>query len=611
MAKQTVQEYLGPFLLALLVGTIAGFGAVVFRSMIFWGQHILWPAGANFTAQVEQASWWWIIAVPTVMGLLAGPVVTFWAPEVRGPGVPEVMEALALRGGTIRHRVTVIKALVTAALISAGGSLGREGPVVQIGSSIGSSLSQLFRLGPDAKRMAVACGAAAGIGATFQAPMAGTLFAVEVLLHDLEVKSLSNIIIAAVAGTMTARMFIGDMPMFIVPRFTLQNPQELLLYFALGIAAGFLGLILMSVFFLLPRLWKVARLPDWLTPAAGGLLLGLIGLFSPWALGVGYESINIALVGKMTFFFALLLLVSKVLATSICIGSGMSGGIFAPSLFLGAMLGHLTGLGAQHFLPGAGIDPANCALIGMGAMVSATTLAPITAIFTIFELTYSYQVILPLMVSSIAGMLVVRLLHGYSIYETKLLHKGINIVKGHEVNILRGLLVKDHMDRHVGFLPAHMPCEEIMLNMEQSHFPHFVVLDERQKLAGVLTLRDFRRIFAHRELCRPDTTAATLMNRDVVTVGEESTMDQAFHAFARHHFSFLPVVSAHDPLTVVGQIKKTDLLSVYDQFIFKEHVLSPLGWVCPLPQKNQEAAPAAPPDRKDFPAGKSDREGDE
>ena len=280
------------------------------------------------------------------------------------------------------------------------------------------------------------------------------------------------------------------------------------------------------------------------------------------------------------------MLAAKILATGVSIGSGMSGGILAPSLFIGAMLGSAVGQGALMLWPDSAIVPAHFALIGMGAMVSGTTLAPITAILTIFEFTYSYAVILPLMVACIASLMVVRLLHGYSIYETKLLHKGINIIRGREVNILRGMRVRDHMSTDLQILLPDATCGEIITRMEESPFPHFVVLDDQHRLQGVLTLRDFRRIFSHPELCRPDTRADSFMVRKVITVTEECDMEKAFHLLARHNFSFLPVVSVTDPARVVGQLKKTDLLSAYDQYVFKEHILSPLGWVCPLPRKN-------------------------
>jgi len=230
-ARQNLIDSIFPLLLALIIGGLAGLGAVFFRWLIGFETSLIWSGDGGFLVQYQQAAPWLKFGAPVVAGLAMGPLLVYFAPEIRGPGVPEVMASLALRDGIIRHRVTLAKSFATATFIAAGGSVGREGPIVQIGSSIGSSLTQLFRLGPDHRRLAVACGAAAGIAATFQAPMAGTLFAVEVLLFDLEVASLSNIVIAAVTGTVVSKLFWSDETVFQIPFFTLNHPAELLLYF--------------------------------------------------------------------------------------------------------------------------------------------------------------------------------------------------------------------------------------------------------------------------------------------------------------------------------------------------------------------------------------------
>ncbi len=583
--KQALQDYLYPLILALAIGALAGLGAVFFRKLIdlfevlFWGN-----SKGELMDKIGSIDPWIRILIPCLVGLAIGPVVTFWAPEVRGPGVPEVMEALALKGARIRHRVTALKSIVTAALIASGASVGREGPIVQIGSSIGSSITQLFRLGSESRRLAVACGAAAGIAATFQAPMAGTLFAVEILLFDLEVVFLSNIVVAAVTGTVISKQFFGEGKVFDIPSFYLGSPVELILYFALGISAGFVAIAVMGAIFTLPRVWKRLTMPLWLTPAIGGALVGLLGLWLPHVLGVGYSSIDLALTGKVSLQFAALLLFGKIVATGFCIGSGMSGGIFAPSLFLGAMLGSVVGLAAQMIWPGAGIVPAHFALVGMGAMVSGTTLAPVTAVLTIFELTYTYQIILPLMVACIGSLLVVRLLHGYSAYETKLLQKGVNIVRGREINVLRDMLIADYMDKDLQILRADTKLPQIIDEMEQSPFPHFVVLDEDDELLGVLTLRDLRKHLAHPDMCDPNLKAKDLMRRDVVTISKNDSMEKAFSLFAKHQFSFLPVVEREGSRKVVGHLKRSTVLSAYDEEVLKGRMLSPLGWLCELPK---------------------------
>ncbi len=582
LRNRSLSEILLPLLLAVAIGALAGLGAVFFRWLINWEIGIIWSGDGGFISRFSAAPWPLRLLVPAAVGLLIGPIITFYAQEVRGPGVPEVMAALALHGGRIRHRVTLIKTFVTSTLIAAGASVGREGPIVQIGSSLGSSLAQLLRLGRDKHRMAIACGTAAGIAATFQAPMAGTMFVAEILLFELETTYLSHIVIAAVTGTLVARACHPDIAVFHIPHFTMSHPAELLVYFALGISAGLVALLLMGGIFGLPRFCRRCRIPDWLAPALGGLAVGAIGLLRPEALGIGYETINNALAGNITLTVAALLVLSKLLATSLSIGSGMSGGIFAPSLFLGAMLGAVFGNGAHYFWPDANLSTAHFALVGMGAMVSATTLAPITAILTIFELTYNYEVILPLMVACIPSLMVVEILHGYSIYETKLLLKGINIVRGHDVNRLREMQVSQHMSPDFTTVRVDDELCAVAGIMARSSFPHFIVLDKMDKLAGVLTLRDMRDYFTNPEKYGPKSTVTALMQNEVIKVRADDSMEDAFHLFAEKSFSFLPVIGPDTAGRVRGILKKSDLISAYDQHILKKRILPPLNWVCPI-----------------------------
>ncbi len=588
-AKQNLINSIFPLLLALIIGGLAGLGAVFFRWLIGFETSLFWSGNGGFLEQYQQASPWLKFGAPVLAGLVMGPLLAYFAPEVRGPGVPEVMAALALRDGKIRHRVTLIKSFATATFIAAGCSVGREGPIVQIGSSIGSSLTQLFRLGPDYRRLAVACGAAAGIAATFQAPMAGTLFAVEVLLFDLEVASLSNIVIAAVTGTVVSKLFWSDETVFQIPFFTLTHPAELLLYFGLGIAAGLFSLLFMAFVFGLTRLLNRLHIPVWLTPALGGLVVGVIGLFQPEALGVGYETINHVLHGNVVFTGAVLLLLAKLITTSACVGSGMSGGIFAPSFFLGAALGSMIGCLAQLIWPDTPLSPAHYALVGMGAVVAGTTLAPITAIMTIFELTYNYEIVLPLMTACIPAIIVVRLLHGYSIYETKLLMQGIRIVRGHDANRLRNMKVKQYLCRDFHPLRTQTPFHDLIQDILTSPFPHFVVLDEQDQLAGVLTLRDVREQLADPAYTGEGVVAADLMKTSVITVGEEQNMEEPFHLFARHNISFMPVISADDDTKVVGCLKKDDLLNAYNQHVLRDQVQPSARWICRLPDSNKKS----------------------
>nr|WP_240194799.1 chloride channel protein [Desulfobulbus rhabdoformis] len=522
--------------------------------------------------------------LPTSIGLLLGPIIVFFAPETRGPGVPEVIEALSLRGGQIRHRVTLFKTGATALFIASGASVGREGPIVQIGASLGSSLAQLLKLDRDKLRMAVACGAAAGIAATFQAPMAGTLFVAEIILREIEAVALSSLVIAAVTGTLVSRACWQGAAVFHIPAFSMQHPADLLLYLAMGLCCGLLGLLLMSLVFGLPRLLEKSPLPRWAMPGFGGLVVGLLGLFCPQALGLGYDSINQALTNQLPLALALWLVLLKTLTTGVSLGSGMSGGIFAPSLFLGAMVGTVFGNIAQVLWPATHPLTAHFSLIGMGALVSGTTLAPITAILTIFELTYNYEVIVPLMVACIPSVLVVQLLHGYSVYETNLLGRGINIVRGHDVNRLRNMLVKDYMCREYESVDESLPLGRLAEQMAASSFPHFVVLNHQGQLSGVIALRDLRSLMSRNPPGEISWTSPTsrLMQQKVITVSETDSLENAFDLFARHTISFVPVRSRQESGIIVGILKKSDLVAAYDQQILKDRILPSRSWFIPM-----------------------------
>ena len=562
------------FAFSLGIGILAAIGALLFRILIELFQNFLWPSGMTFFDQLLNTPGWLIVLVPTCAGLLMGPVITYLVPEARGPGVPVVIASVTSRQSTIRHRVTFLKALVTSFLIGAGASVGREGPIVQIGASIGSSVAQFFRLNPDLRRVCLACGAAAGIAATFNAPIAGTLFAVEIILLDVELGHISHVIISAVTGSVLARVFWGDFPAFNVAGFQLTNHWELSIYFLLGVAAGLTAIGFVWLIYSTERLFGRLRIPDWIKPAIGGLLLGLIGLRSPHVLGVGYETVNLALTNSLILKTALLILCLKILATSLCIGSGMSGGIFAPSLLIGATLGTAVGLVVTEIIPDLGLRPSDYALVGMGAVVAGTTLAPITAILTIFEITYTYQIILPLMVACIGSAIVVRLLFGHSVYELKLIKEGTPIVRGHDISILRHMLVSEYVIGEFETLSDTMPFKQVMDHAIEAPYPHFVILDSKGELAGVLSLRDLRPYLSKFEQFKESMVAADLMNKEVVTISASDDLGKALELFEKHRISFLPVTDPDDAKRLLGIFKKDDLLRAYQEKILKSRVLS-------------------------------------
>ena len=559
---------------SVAIGILAAVGALVFRELIELFQELFWLEGSSFVDKLIHSPWWMKLLIPPLGGMAAGIVITYLVPEARGPGVPELILSVASHASAIRYRVTFLKALVTGLLIGTGASVGREGPIAQIGASVGSSLAQLFSLEPDLRRVCLASGAAAGIAATFNAPITGTLFAVEIILLDIEIFYISHIIIASVVASVLSRFFWGEFPTFRALSFHLDHYWELSVYLLLGILAGFLSICFVKLIYGTDECLRKLSLPEWVKPGIGGLLLGIIALKIPHVMGVGYETINLSLGGYLALDFALVLILAKTVATSLCIGSGMSGGIFAPSLVLGATLGTIVSLCGNLLFPGIHLFPSNYALAGMGAMVAGTTLAPITAILTLFELTYNYQIILPLMVACISSALVVRLLFGYSAYEMKLLKMGVNIVRGHDAGILRNLLAGSVMVTNYEYLRDSTPFVQIMDAVAASHYPHFMVLNENDELAGVLSLRDLKASLGSLNDLENLAIAADIMTSPVVTVTTMDNLETALHLFERHRVSFLPVTDPGNPLHVLGILKKDDLLRTYEERVLKAQMLS-------------------------------------
>ncbi|AOY59790.1 chloride channel protein [Desulfococcus multivorans] len=560
-------------LFSMVIGVLSAVGAVCFRALIELFGNLFWAPGVTFTHQVVASPWWFRVVFPPSVGLMAGLLIVYVIPEARGPGVPEVILSVTNHQSRIRHRVTFFKTLVTSMLIGGGASVGREGPIIQIGASIGSSMAQVFRLDPAIRRVCLASGVAAGIAATFNAPITGTLFAVEIILLDLELSHISNIVIASVVGSVVSRIFLGEFPTFVAVDFVLYHFWELGVYLALGLAGGFVAILFIRTVGLSEDLFMGTRIFEWLKPAVGGLLLGVSALAFPQILGIGYDTVNAALTASLGLGAAVALLLVKMIATALCVGSGMSGGIFAPSLVLGATLGTAVGLAANQVFPGLDLNPAFYALAGMGAVVAGTTLAPITAIMTIFELTNNEAVILPLMVACISSVLVVRLLFGYSVYEMKLLRKGVNIVRGHDVGVLRHLVVKDFMDDDFETLPENASLPHIVERICESNYPHFVVL-AGERLAGFLSLRDVRGVLNDFEMLREIVVAADLMQRKVITVSAADNLETAFYRFETHHVSCLPVTPPDDPDRVVGILRKDVLLNAYRERVLKDRLLS-------------------------------------
>jgi len=556
---------------AVLVGLGAGLGAVVFRWLIGFVHTVSFDWLPAATAGWGPA---YVVLAPTLGGLIVGPLIYFFAREAKGHGVPEVMEAVALRGGRIRPVVAVVKSLASSLSIGSGGSVGREGPIVQIGSTLGSSLGQFFRMSDDRVRNLVACGAAGGVAATFNAPIAGVIFALEVILGDFSVSSFGTVVVASVTASVVGRVAFGDVPAFIIPEYSINSLWEFPMYLGLGLVAAIVAAIYTRSIYGAEDLfeaWK--RFPEWLKPAVGGLLLGTMALLYgqlpglgyesvPQVYGVGYETIEAGLLGQQAILIMLALLVLKIVATSVTLGSGGSGGVFAPSLFIGSMLGGAFGLLMHELFPGLPGPAGAYALVGMGAVFAGATHASISAVIIMFEMTGDYKIVLPLMLAVVtATLLSSLLLKGESIYTLKLTRRGVRLRRGQDVDVLRAVQVEEVMRDSATVAPA-TPLEdltELFLRTNQHAFP---VVDEQNRLSGVVSLTDLRNAGPGQEL--GSRQVDDLMTRSLVTAYPDETLDLVLPRMGPRDLSRLPVVARDDPRRLVGVIRRNDVVRAYN-----------------------------------------------
>jgi CIC family chloride channel protein len=441
--------------MALGVGAGAGLGAAGFRWLIFgftWlatGREQFGQQGRVASTHLPWLGIWFVLVVPVVGGLIYGPLIQRFAREARGHGVPEVMIAVAEDGGRIRPQVTVVKALASALCIGVGGSVGREGPIVQIGSALASSAGQAVRMSETRLRIMVACGAAGGIAATFNAPLTGLFFGFELILREFSVDAMFAVILSAVTADLISRAFFGAAPFFTqIPHgLTVSADYNYLLIALLGLLAGLIGVgfktILYKIEDLCDQVWKGR--PEWARPAVGGLALGAVLLALPEMYGVGYPVMDQAVGGHIVLWLLLLLTVAKMGTASLTIGIGGSGGVFAPSLFTGAMAGTAFGVIAHHVFGPAVGSPAIYGVVAMGAVFAAAAQAPLTAIASVVEMTGNFALTLPIMLAvGIAAGVSKRLTYG-TIYTTKLLRRGTDIERPRPASLLQALTVADTM----------------------------------------------------------------------------------------------------------------------------------------------------------------------
>lgn len=570
-------------ILAVVVGAFTGLASVFFVKLIFAIQDFSYGSISDFLPFLGK---WIYLIIPILGGLLVGPLILL-AQEAKGHGVPEVMQALILRGGRIRARVAAAKITASALCIGTGGSAGREGPIIQVGAALGSTIGQVLRLSDERIRNLVACGAAAGIAATFNAPIAGVAFAIEVLMCGLQMRAFGNVVIAAVSASVVSRTLIGDKFAFQVPSYSLNSSFEIILYLILGLVAAVVGIMFMRMLNYSENVFDNWKFPQLFKPAVGGMLLGVLGLLYmnlpnltfpigsgahgagldtpiPHMYGSGFPFIEAAIQGNASLWLLVILIFLKPLATSFTLGSGNSGGVFAPSLFTGAMLGGAMGHLFSYWFPSIGNNTGAFALVGMAALFSATARAPLTAMLIVFEMSNDYYLILPLMVAGVTASYFSQWLHPESIYTMKLAKRGVRFSEGRDMDIMQGVRVSEVMKSKPVTIHKDASFSEVMALFQETNILGFPVLADDNKLWGIVTLQDVHRAQLEANFNPRGMTVADLAVEDPITVFPDEPIWVAIQKMSPRDLARLPVISRDGSGRICGIISRSDILRAYD-----------------------------------------------
>ncbi len=567
--------------LSAVVGLIAGLGAIGFYYGTNAVDRVMLGEIGGFTPPAihghsDPAAWetittlaypyrWLLFLIPALGGLVSGWLVFTFAPEAEGHGTDAAIEAYHNKGGLIRGRVPWIKALASAITIGTGGSAGREGPIAQIGAGFGSFLATRLGLTAAERRILLLAGIAGGVGATFRAPLAGALFAVEVLYRDpeFEHEALIPCIISSITAYSLFGLVTGWRALLVTPRFSFHHPPELIAYLLLGVFCAVMGVGYVRSFYGMRDLFQRLRLPPALKPALGGFLVGLIALFVPQVLGSGYGWVQAALYGKMALWVMLVVALAKIVATSLTIPSGGSGGVFAPSLVIGALLGGAFGATAESFFPTLIQDPRAYVLVGMAGFFAGVSNTPIATLIMVSELTGNYGLLAPLMLVCVVAMIAAR---RNTIYEKQVAGRidSPAHVGDFVIDVLEGITVGDLADqgRRPTLIPEHLNLKEILKTIAVAEGAYYPVVDADKRMCGIFSVNDIRRILAE------DIPPALVCARDiavsqVITVNREETLSQALRTLSGRGLEEIPVVAAERPDQVLFMLSRRALLARY------------------------------------------------
>jgi CIC family chloride channel protein len=551
---------------SLGLGLATGIGVWAFKEMI----HLSHNFFNGFLGGYLQTHGVWTLALlPILGGLVVGLVQTYLIGPERHHGVAGIIESVALSGGRLRYWRVPAKAIASAISIGSGGSVGPEDPSVQIGSNLGSMFGSLLKMSEDRVRTLVAAGAAGGIASAFNAPIAGVFFAVEIILGEIGTSSLGVVVLSAVIASVFTQAVSGVQPAFSVPSYSFDTIWQLPLYFVLGAIAGPLSALYVKALYWFQDFFHHMKTPNWVKPAIAGLAVGIVGLVLPQILGEGYDSIGNVLNGSLNGILILFALtIAKLLMTSVSIGGGFAGGVFAPALFIGAMLGAGFGAVAKMMFPTLYIVPAAFAMVGMAAVLAGAVHSPLTAILLLFEMTHDYRIILPLMFSVIISLLISRHIASDSVYMLGLARKGIRIERGRDVEVLERITVGEVMTESPPVLHEDMTVKEAIEFLTKNRIHGVPVVSTTGELVGVATRHDVGD--SDRD---ENERVGDFCARDLFVTYPDETIGAALERMSVRDIGRMPVVSHENPKILVGLLRRSDAIRAYDLALKKRALL--------------------------------------
>jgi len=562
--------------IATVIGLLAGGCNIIFRTVVHW-VHAIFMDGGKELLGIELGGWHLLLLplIPISGMVLLIPLSLKFPGEVNGYGFTQFLRKVNLEGGYIKARSIVLKIISTALTIGTGNSAGVEGPIAAIGGAAGSQVGQFFRVSGSRMKVYIAAGAAGGIAGMFNAPIAGIFFASEiVLLGTFEISSFAALVIASALSTVVTRAYYGATPAFPIPHYNMVNPfVEIPLYTLLAVIVGLVAVFHIHIFYWIRDKYAALPIHPQLKPITGAFIIGCIAIFYPQIMGDGYEFLEEVLNGEGAILLLFALIFLKIFATAITLGSGGAGGVFAPALFIGAMIGGCFGHVANSLLPTLTADPGAYATVGIGAFLAASTHAPMTAIFLLFEMTGNYKIIVPIMLTSIIGTVVATKFKHDSIDTVDFSREGIDIHEGREAAIMKSIRVGKAITEDVDFISERANINHLLeiFRMAKDSF-YFPVVDDSGRMTGIISMQDVKNILHRAEEERVCYLVGGICSRDVIMLTPDDTLYKAMQLFDVKGIEEIPVVEDLENKWVVGMLKRRDVIAAYNHEVLKKGI---------------------------------------